>query len=161
MQGAFTNVENDELSLIIDDSTFELIVRDSSQFFRDSNDKFQLSDSVVLKNYKKNYFLSMKEPCEKNWYVIVIKIQDEDNFLTLFIDGEDSQEVEKLKRITKVWESTDSDGRINNYVIDPLKKELEKILQKKLFSGKWTFTKKKNKTCLYIWYVQAAIVHGR
>ena len=58
-----------------------------------------LSDSILLKTYNHNYFLNMRGDGEKNWGVIMAKV--ENNYMILYmLSCNDSTIQKRLKEIT-------------------------------------------------------------
>ena len=86
----------------------------------------------------------MKE--EEGWHVIVISIQNIDKFAGHLIGGAmdayEVEEIENLKKTTKVKEVLFSNGNIDYYLINPTPKEFKKMVKKKImFSEAATFTR--------------------
>ena len=103
----------------------------------------QLSDSLILKKYKKNYFLNYKK--DSLWNVRVISKKKNFKLSNLTMPEESQAKVKKLKLITPVKEIYDSTGEISSYIINPTKKELEKMLREDMFHELGAFIKIKIK----------------
>ena len=133
--------KNDSIKfhLIINELTYYSGADDGS-----SGEKGQLSDSLILKKHKSHYILNYKE--EEGWHAIVISTQNIDKFSAHLIGGAmdayEVEEIEKLKKTTKVKEVLYSSGNVDYYLINPTPKEFKKMVKKKImFSQAATFTR--------------------
>ncbi len=88
---------------------------------------FSLSDSLLLRSDKENYYLNMK--AEQYWDVILERIKG-DSLITYTLNGKDEEvgkAIEKITRLKKTKEDSSS------YVINPSADEFKKILDKNIF----------------------------
>ena len=136
LQGKYVDRYN-SFSLNVNELTCEYIDIDSSSLF--GNKKVGLSDSLILKKHNPYYILNLGK--ENLYHVFVISIKNIDTLVVNSIDGEDLEEVEKLKKITPVKERFNSNGNSHYYIINPTKKQFESMLQKNMFSGEMIFTR--------------------
>jgi len=145
LQGIYIDDKNDDFILIIDELTCEYRNKKVKgvDILGSFSKKGQLSDSIILKNHEDHYFLNLKG--DNEWYVIFISVQEGKKLTANFLDGENEDKVEKLKKITPVKEIFDINGDIDRFVINPTSIELEKMLKRKMFSGEMTFTKQQKK----------------
>ena len=88
---------------------------------------FALSDSQLVRNYKKFCFLNYKTK-DGFWLVKTLKLNGK---LLDFSDLIDSNEIENIFSITKVTSVRDTSNKVVEYRINPTRKELRKILRKK------------------------------
>lgn len=92
-----------------------------------------LSDSILIKTYNHNYFLNMRGDGEKNWGVIMAKV--ENNYMILYVlSCNDSTIQKRLKEITTVKETKDSCGHATDFTINPSNDEFRQILEQNLFT---------------------------
>jgi hypothetical protein len=92
-----------------------------------------LSDSILLKTYDHNYFLNMRGDGEKNWGIIMAKV--ENNYMILYmLSCKDSTIQKRLKEITTVKETKDSSGQVTDFIINPTDEEFRQILEQNLFT---------------------------
>ena len=135
LQGVYFEEGND-ITIKIDELTFEYGNEDTIL------NRGQLSDSLILKKYKKYFFLNLKN--DDLWSVYVVSKKNDIKLLCLTIPDlpEENQrkekKLEKLGKITVVKEIPDSDGDVHGYAINPTKKELETLLREKMFVEEWT-----------------------
>ena len=132
LQGTYIDENND--TLIINDVTYKF--GNKKTIFGGGR---ELSENLILKKYNKYYFLSEKN--DTTWNIIVIKLKSKKDLKIFMIDGENKEKIEELKKITTVKELFDNNGEINGYIINPDKKELKKMLRKKIFTEIGTFKK--------------------
>lgn len=132
LQGTYIDENND--TLIINDVTYRF--GNGKTIFGGGG---ELSENLILKKYKKYYFLSEKN--DSLWNIIVVKLKNKNDLKVFIIDGENKEKIEELKKITNVKERYKSEGEIDYYIINPDKKELKKMLRKKIFTEIGTFKK--------------------
>ena len=132
LQGTYIDENND--TLIVNDVTYRFGT--GKTIF---NGGGELSENLILKKYKKYYFLSEKN--DSLWNIIVVKLKNKNDLKVFIIDGENKEKIEELKKITNVKEIFNSDGEIDSYIINPSKKELKRMLRKKIFTEIGTFKK--------------------
>ncbi|MEZ4774993.1 MAG: hypothetical protein R3D00_17550 [Bacteroidia bacterium] len=90
-------------------------------------EKSFLSDSVILKNYKGEYYLNMRdEPSRYN--VLLLKQERNGDLAVWMVDPE--KEIEHLQEYTRgVREEYNSEGKVEKYIVSPKAKELNKFVQ--------------------------------
>lgn len=132
LQGAYIDENND--TLIINDVTYRF--GNGKTIFGGGG---ELSENLILKKYKKYYFLSEKN--DSLWNIIVVKLNNKKDLKVFMIDGENKEKIEELKKITNVKEKYKNKGEIDYYIINPDKKELRKILRKEILTEVGTFNK--------------------
>ncbi len=101
---------------------------------------FTLSDSVVLRIYKHLYFLNISNGNRKPWSLVLGK-KEKDRIYYCILLSEDSIMLSRLKKITKVNKTKESDGQSTLNVIDPSPVEFRKILKSNLFAVVDTLTR--------------------
>ena len=99
-----------------------------------------ISSNFVLKKYKGHYVVSRKHESGL-WEVGFIKPQ-KDNELHIFtLDGDDKDKMELLKQMVEVETKYDEEGKVGQYILNPTKKELLKILKADVFEKLGEFKK--------------------
>lgn len=103
-----------------------------------------LSDTVIVKYFRKLYFLNIGK-AEGVWDVFIIKPQDnsslsiQSTYNATYIEENDTTEVNyefnSEKRIRELMKEFGYDGVSNSYIIDPKRKELVKLIKRGLFSN--------------------------
>lgn len=96
-------------------------------------DAAELSDSLVIKKYKKYYFISFKENNE--WLLRVLKRDGKGNLTFMMMSITDSEKVKSLSELQKelpvqVIEISDNE---KYYRIDPTPRQLMSLVKKKKF----------------------------
>ncbi|MBE9481371.1 MAG: hypothetical protein IMY69_06720 [Bacteroidetes bacterium] len=132
LQGTYIDENND--TLIINDVTYRF--GNGKTIFGGGG---ELSENLILKKYKKYYFLSEKN--DSLWNIIVVKLKNKNDLKVFIIDCENKEKIEELKKITNVKERYKSEGEIDYYIINPDKKELKKMLRKEILTEVGTFKK--------------------
>lgn len=86
-----------------------------------------LSDSIVLKDYKGEYYLSIRD--EPNRYnVLLLKKDRNDDVSAWMIDPEN--EMEEFRKFTsRIEDVYNSEGEIDKYIASPKAKELRKFVE--------------------------------
>ncbi len=130
MQGHFYNNEKDTIE--IGTNFYKLISASQNPVIDvDIKSTKYLSDSLLLRTYRKNYFLNTKE--NNNWRVSIIKINNAKD-ITVYSALESEDKL--MKNLKKVKDKTilkDESGKTTNIIVNPTKKEFQKLINSKLF----------------------------
>ncbi|MFH1320357.1 MAG: hypothetical protein ABII90_06875 [Bacteroidota bacterium] len=128
LQGSYVDKNND--TLVINDISFR---------YEDYKEG-ELSENLILKKGGNYYFLNERR--DSLWRLLVGEVKGND-LLLWAIDGDNAVKIEMLKKITNVKEvySTSDTGKIEGYIINPGKAELERMLSEGVFSEKARFNK--------------------
>lgn len=107
---------------------------DSIRIFSSKNEEiFQIADDQLLRHFKDYYFLNFKDSNEY-WKVKVIQLKGDtlefDNMLT-------DDDLRFIKNITSVEVYTDSVNDEKEYFLKPTKRELKRILKRRLHGEKF------------------------
>jgi len=114
------------------------------QLFEDRTEpkKYTISDSVILRYFKKEYFLNVKSK-NNQWDVFTLRINRDENILVkstssfYFIVENDSlvsnHEFERENELKKLMRDNNYPAVKNSYSIDPTRKELRLLMRKNLF----------------------------
>lgn len=131
MQGLFISEENDTLEVTIHKFSYR-----NGEDLNITGDL--LSEETVLKEFKDNYILNMKD--QGVWDVFILKVKK--NRITVFyssIDSEVEELMEELKKTSVVKEIPDSNDQLGYYLVNPSQKEFEFLYEKNLFSERLNF----------------------
>ncbi|MBN2669120.1 MAG: hypothetical protein JXR60_07815 [Bacteroidales bacterium] len=93
-------------------------------------EQHELSEFFAIKRWKKTIFINLRDKDEPYWSVIFLTPNDSNisvGFLSF--NQNDKESIDQFKQLTKVEELLNEEGKITNYLIDPSKKELKKILK--------------------------------
>jgi len=134
MIGIYTDSEND--TLIISESSFQFGSEKSTLFqFKGS----LLSEEVVFKVLNDYYVLSFKY--EPNWWgVVIFKYTNKEIYAYYTAIEEDRESLaKKLKEIVDYQEIKDKNGKVEYFLINPTKKELETLIESGVFSTEISF----------------------
>ena len=119
----------------------------TKDYYKESGNKNKvfLSDSAILKQQNGYYFFNGKDSNEKNWTVVLIKIQENGNLIiySLFAGDENEDEdlfIEKVNKITPVQSVTNSTNGKDHY-INPTTVELQTLVEKNLFKEVYLLVK--------------------
>lgn len=144
LQGTFyiESEEPDEIDTISIGNTFfseiHLLKLDSSPSIKRKN--VHLSDSLILKKLANNYILNFKD--KKYWSAFLITRINTEGFSVSYIDGNNENTINKLKKLTETKDIVDESGEINGHLINPSKSTLKKIIKdKKIFTEIWKLKK--------------------
>ncbi len=103
-----------------------------NDFYNHEDLSKSLTENIILKKWKGNYFLNEKE--DSIWRVIMIVPTARNKFKTYQLDGSDEQTVKKLKKITKVEEFFSDNGELKSLLLDPTPSEFNKIVKSGAFT---------------------------
>jgi len=93
-----------------------------------SNKNIFLSDSVVIKKVNSNFALSFKE--NEFWMIVLLK-PNKEGYSAFWIDGSDEGTAEQLNLTTKVETIKDENGKVDELILNPKKKEFLKMIENK------------------------------
>ncbi len=127
------------------DKKSDTITIASNQYHSTSdNNTFYLSDTIILKPYKKDYFFNYRE--KDNWTVVFIKQEGMIlNIYSMFSETEHEGEyISNIKSITAVEKINNEDKHEKSYIINPSKSELKKLVKKDLFKHVYRLKKIEN-----------------
>lgn len=130
MQGRFYTNENDTIE-IGKDYYKQISSNPNSTIDTDLKTFEHLSDSVLLKKYKKNYFLNSKE--NENWKVSMVKLNKDKSFTVYAALEAEDKIMKKLYNIKDKTILRDENEKATKIILNPTKKEFQKILKSKLF----------------------------
>ena len=99
-----------------------------------------LSSDLVLKKYKKYYYLNLRNE-DGLWEVGVISVGKDGNLNISYIDGSKKEKLQRLKQLVKTTTILNDEEKEDYYVIDPSKKELMKLLKDDIFEKFGEFRK--------------------
>lgn len=100
-------------------------------YINDKTFENSLSETTILKKWKGKYFLNQKE--DDLWRIIMIVPVSNNNYETYQLDGSNKQTVKLLKDITAVKEIFSEDGKLKLLILDPSRKEFNKIIKSGAF----------------------------
>jgi hypothetical protein len=107
------------------------------RIYIDEESDYHVSDSVILRKFKHDYFLNIFDREKNVWNVILIKeIRNKIHYY--MIPSEESPRMARLKEITKVGKF---DSKEEEFIINPTKKEFLKILESDIFAPMDTLTR--------------------
>ncbi len=102
-------------------------------FSRKDEELFKISDQQVLREYKGYYFLNYKDSNDY-WKVKILNmVKDTLEFDDILSDDD----MENIRNITVVETVQDSTEESSKYFLNPTKRELKKILKKRLIGDKY------------------------
>ena len=127
-------IESNELPLNVDFLGDTAVV---SYNYKDTI--FSISDEQLLRYFKGIYFLNYKQ-FENSWNVKTLSFNKE-GMLTINKIYANEEDVEKIKDLTNIVETTDDEGTVIDYTVHPTRKELKEILKSNLFKEGKTFIK--------------------
>jgi hypothetical protein len=118
--------------LLGDKDTLE-IFKDGIKVLNDTTlekDEFVISDQFIIREWKRNYFINIKEKEDSVWTLVVFKPTKKDfNLRNFSFKSDDLKKIKKLKKITETKEVKNKDGAVDYYLINPSRRELKKILK--------------------------------
>ena len=119
---------------LIDKNDTLVVNTDSFIFLSDSSTKqvYKLSNSLVLKQWKKSYFINLKADKATYWSVIFITKNKAKKMSIGMLNFSDKNR-NKINKITSVKIIKDKDSTSQEYVINPSRRELKKILNNSSF----------------------------
>lgn len=104
------------------------LINDSARVkIRAADILFTLSDSQIVRNYKKFCFLNYKT---KDGYWLVKTLNLKGNKLD-FSDLIDPKEIDEISEITKITTVKDTSGKVMEYQLSPTKRQIRRILREK------------------------------
>lgn len=104
------------------------LIKDSARVkIRAADILFTLSDSQLVRTYKKFCFLNYKT---KDGYWLVKTLNLKGNKLD-FSDLIDSKEIDEISEITKITTVKDTSGKVLEYRLSPTKRQIRRILREK------------------------------
>ncbi|MDX2246403.1 MAG: hypothetical protein SF052_06495 [Bacteroidia bacterium] len=93
-----------------------------------------LSDSLVLKFYKGEYYLNVLDKEEKTYSVLLLKKERNGDCVVWMINAE--KEIETLRRFTSdIEEVVNTEGKTDYYIANPSAKELSRFVESGGFQG--------------------------
>ena len=95
---------------------------------------FTLSDTVLLKSYKNEYFLNVYYSEVNVWRVIRVK-EEKENILVYMMYTTDSTRENQFNKITDFRRIPQSSDEFPCYLINPSSREFKKILKGNLFNA--------------------------
>lgn len=101
-----------------------------------------ISNNFVIKKLKGNYVVSRKHESGL-WEVGFIQPQKGNELHIFTLDGDDKDKMELLKQLVEVETKYDEEGKVGQYILNPTKKELLKILKADVFEKLGEFKKVK------------------
>jgi hypothetical protein len=102
-----------------------------NDYYNDQSFENSLSENTILKKWKGKYFLNQKE--DSLWHIIMIVPKAKSKFETYRLDGGNEKTINLLKKITKVKEIYDDEGELELLILDPSKKQFNKIVKSGAF----------------------------
>jgi len=93
-------------------------------------DSYTISEQFVIRKWKKNFYINIKEKEDSVWTLLVLKSsKKETGAASLTLKEKDTEKINKLKKITKVKEIRHDDGGLAYFLVNPSRRELKKILK--------------------------------
>ena len=135
--GTYLSAPNGVLEAMAHNGKRDTILISEKRIYIDQEMDFHLSDSVLLRKYHHDYYLNIFESERKAWIVILVK-EMQNKIYYYMIPSEESVQLDRLKTITKV-NRLDSDGK--EFIINPTRREFNKILKANLFTPQDTLTR--------------------
>lgn len=135
LQGVYLDQDGD--SLFVFEHSFSYY----SDNYTDFNSVY-LSDSLVLKSYKKRYFLNISTTITEQiyWLTYIIEAKNDGSFLDVYaMDPGDIVKLAKLDEITS--KVMDIEGETDYYLFDPSKRDYKKIISDTIFTKMISFRK--------------------
>jgi hypothetical protein len=115
-----------------DKDTIE-IFKEGFKFLNDSSlgkSQFVISDSFIIRQWKKTYFFNFKEKEDSVWTVFFLKTTKKNSSLgSLTFKEKESEKIDLIKNITEVKEIRNEDGNLDYLLIQPSRRELKKLLK--------------------------------
>ncbi|MDN5200961.1 hypothetical protein QQ008_06305 [Fulvivirgaceae bacterium BMA10] len=137
LRGAYESVNDDEkITITLGERYYSLREDDDEQI--DGNIS---SDSASLKYYKGYYFLSHKMDELPYWILRVAKVQPDGTLSVLAIDADNHSIMDELRNSLEVKRVEHDDEYDKFFLIEPTRKELIKLIEKKVFQEVYTFKK--------------------
>jgi len=133
LQGIYTDGDNDTL-LTINEFSYEY----EDEIISLSTDT-DLSESNILKKFGRYYLLNIEE--DDLWMCFAAELQKKEKLVLYSIDGSKEETVNKLKMLTAVKESKNTDGDVDVYIVNPSRRELKKMLKEGVFSDEEVYYK--------------------
>lgn len=107
---------------------------DSVKIFSKKDDElFNISERQILREYKGYYFLNYKDTNDY-WKVKILKLEADTLEFDFILRADDMQ---RIRNITKVEVKKDSSEESSKYYLNPTRRELKKILRKRLVGEKY------------------------
>lgn len=125
--------ETDKDTLVV--TPFELM---GAKEERDSTMK--ISNNFILKKFKGHYVVSRKHESGL-WEVGFIKPGKDGSLIIFTIDGDDKEKMKQFKSLLEVDVKYDEEGKEDQYIVNPTKKELLKLLKADIFENLGVFKK--------------------
>lgn len=100
----------------------------------------KISPNFVLKKFKNEYVISRKHDSGL-WEVAFISISKKGQLEIKTIDGGDEEKMKRLKLLLEVTTKYDEEGKADQYILNPTKKEFFKILKADIFEELGVFKK--------------------
>jgi hypothetical protein len=137
-RGAYLSAEDGVLNNMQHGNGKGVTVKISEKrIYIDEESDYHLSDSVILRKFKHDYFLNIFDREKNVWNVILIKeIRDKIHYY--MIPSEESPKMARLKEITTVGKF---DSNEKEFIINPTQKEFLKILESDIFAPMDTLTR--------------------
>jgi hypothetical protein len=135
IQGVYLDQDGD--SLFVFEQSFSYY----SDNYTDFNSVY-LSDSLVLKSYKKRYFISISTHINEQvyWLTYIIEAKNDGRVLDIYtMDPGDIVKLAKLEEITS--KVMDIEGETDYYLFNPSKKDYKKIISDTIFTKMISFQK--------------------
>ncbi|MCB9361579.1 MAG: hypothetical protein H6587_11115 [Flavobacteriales bacterium] len=138
--GTYYTNENDTFE--IGANFYKVLASNYNSLFNNNIiNEFYLSDSLLLKQLGKKYFLNAKE--NDNWTISLLNIKKNQSISIEYISGKREELVKNLNFISNKTYLKDENEKIETIILNPTKKEFKQLIKKKLF--KETLTLKKVK----------------
>lgn len=115
LQGTYISEDGSD-SLIIGKDFFSL----------DPKNRIWISDSLKVRKFHGYWFVNAKPSKEKYWTTAFVKDLNGKSIFVYMLDHKES--LSRLKKITPVSETKKANGQTDDYIINPDKKALKRIL---------------------------------
>jgi hypothetical protein len=124
-----TTIDHDTLVWITPGWNIEFrLFADSAKYISKQIDTlFSKTDESCIRKYRNILFLNVKN--NHNYWSVQIMIRKNDSLF--FGDLINTQEIDSIRNITRVKAISDSSGKIQEYYLNPSKRELNRILKRK------------------------------
>jgi len=123
-----TYVTNDEDTIRIGEVTYNADDEDESIYSQG-----KINDKVILKKYKKIYYLSVLQD-NGLWEVAALSVGKDKELTSYYIDGGNEFSVDKMRSIVTIQEVFDPEGDIDYYIINPNKNQLKRLFSNEVFT---------------------------
>ncbi len=97
-----------------------------------SDEDYTLGENLIVKKFRGYYFMNLKDKDSAFWILYLVKPLDGKGLQLYMLDMDEEADRNAVKEITKVRATYDSEGKEDDYILNPSKREWKKLLERGL-----------------------------